>query len=183
MKKWLSGIWMVILANFVSAGLIGDIGNSFRGMISDGNFSFFLLFVLFFVILYAILNGAAKMIPVFKGSDKNRKVFSISLSLLVSVIVFGKYGGNVMEALGPYGRGVLILLAILFALALLYLMMKKVGGGNGSAGSALKWILFLVFLVLALWVISSMFGGSGRALSGNIGNLIAFNIFIVKSIT
>lgn len=188
MKLLMLIIGLVLFAVPVQGGLIADVGNSFRSMLNDGNFLYFFFYLLIFVILLAIFNAAGAFLPMFKENERNRKVFAVTLSLLVTTLMFVNYRGSfmdmILDSLDPYGEGALIMIGIVALLFLLFALFKKVGGAGGGStgtvGSVFKWITIGILVLLALFILSSMFGGGGGfSLGGNVGDWIALIIGLV----
>ncbi len=164
--------FLLVMNLSVYAGLIGDVGNSFKNMFANANFLYFLFFMLSFVIFYTVFAGASKFIPAFKDNSRLAKAFGISMSLLITTLLFTKYKGNVMSALGPFGwKALLFILIIVFVLWLL----MKLGGGQGGKGgggiwNVLKWILIIIIIIFVISLFRKGSGGSGvRLFSGGGG--------------
>lgn len=171
---------IAILSTPVHGALIADIGNSFRRMMSDSNFTYFLFYILIFIVLFAVFNAAGNFIPMFKDNAKNRKVFAVTMALLITTVMFVNWRGNLLDtlsnSLGPYGKSALLLIGLVVLFFLLIALFRKVGGGEGtsSVGGVFKWILIGLLVILGLYVLSAMVGGgSGFGIGGNIGDWIA----------
>jgi len=174
-----------ILSTSVYAAFLDEVGNQFRSMLNDGGFLYFFFYVLIMLILYAVFNAAGKAIPMFSDEkdQKMRKVFAITVSLLVTTVMFINYRGSlvdmVLTTMGPSGKPILLFIGIVFLAIILYFLFSKTSGAGGTgtaAGGVFKWIIYGLIAIVAIWLLISMFSGGGGSAGGNPGDWIALII-------
>ena len=181
-KKLIASLVLLISAAPVEAAVFEYVGISFRNLFSNSNFLFFFFFLLVFALLYFMVNGGAKYIPMFKDNAYARKAFSIVLSLIVTTTLFLNYRGTVLgtitDTLGPVGMWILY---ILLGAIILWFLIRGASKVKGEGkGSALWFIIIGIIVIIVLFLIASLSGGAkggvGLMHSGDMSDWIKFAI-------